>query len=467
MLIYQDWLKEQNKESFILRAIAGHESTEDYQIALDADEYDKQKNVTITNYLKTMYTMSGQSVVDFTASNAKIASNFFHRLITQRASYLLGNGVFFNNPETKERLGKHFDEVMYKLAKNALKHKVSFGYWDYSELHIFKYTEFVPIWDGETSALRMGIRYWQIDSGKPKYIVLYEEDGYTKYRTAYDEDDKEFLILLQEKRAYVQQIAKTEAGGEEIVGESNYASLPIIPLWASDLRQSALVGTREAIDSYDLIRSGFANDLDDVAMIYWLIKNAGGMDEDDLARFRDRLKIQHIASITTQDGAEVQPYTQDIPYQARDAYLQGIKTQIYEDFGALDVHQVSANSTNDHLEAAYEPMDEEADEFEYEVSAFIYKLLGLLGIEDDPTYKRNKISNQTEQTQMVLSASDYLDEETVLNKLPFITVDEVEKILKQKDAEDASTFINPVERNPLNSPEMAENEQEVNDNIVR
>lgn len=440
MRTFQDWEKATDKKDFILAAISEHESSDDVKLAKDADEYDKQKNVTILNYLKIMYTNSGSPVVDFTASNAKITSNFFHRLNTQRATYLLGNGVFFNDEGTKERLGKDFDATLFNLAYYALIHKVAYGYWDFDKLYPFKLTEFVPLLDEDTSVLRAGIRYWRISPDKPMYIVLYEEDGYTKY-VQDDMEKEDTLAELEPKRAYVQHLQYTPAGGYEITGEENYSSLPIIPLWGNKRHQSTLVGSREAIDSYDLVRSGFANDLNDVAQVYWIIENAGGMSEADLARFRDTMKIQHIVSATTQDGAKVTPYAQDIPYQARKTYLDDLKAQIYEDFGGLDVHAVQANSTNDHLEAAYQPMDEEADDFEYEVTKFIQQLLDLLGIQDEaPTYKRNKISNLTEQTQMVLSAAEYLDEETILNKLPFITVDEVQDILKRKDVEDMDRF---------------------------
>ena len=39
---------------------------------------------------------------------------------------------------------------------------------------------------------------------------------------------------------------------------------------------------------------------------------------------------------------------------------------------------------------------------------------------------------------MIVSAGEYLDKETVLKKLPFIEVDEIEGILKNKDAEAVS-----------------------------
>ena len=460
MLTYQDFVKAEDKKGFILSAIADHQHTEDYRIAKDADEYDKQKNVTIVNYIKTMYTMSGSPVVDFTASNAKITSNFFHRLNTQRKTYLLGNGVFFTKEKTKEDLGEEFDEIIADLAYYALIHKCAFGFWNFDRLYMFKYTEFVPLYDEETSALRAGIRFWQISSDKPLYIVLYEEDGYTKYKT--NTMESHGLEEVKPKSKYVQNVQYSEAGGEEVVGEFNYSALPVIPLWGNKRHQSTLVGTREAIDSYDLVRSGFANDLNDVAQIYWLIENASGMEEDDLARFRDRLKINHIATVTTQDGANVRPYTQDIPYQARSAFLADMKAQIYEDFGALDVHQVSANSTNDHLEACYQPLDEEADDLEFQVTNFIQQLLNLIGIDDYPTYKRNRISNFKEQTDMILASANYLDEETILNKLPFITVDEVQEIMKRKDAENMERFASMLgAQGGAESSESEENEEDI------
>ena len=47
---------------------------------------------------------------------------------------------------------------------------------------------------------------------------------------------------------------------------------------------------------------------------------------------------------------------------------------------------------------------------------------------------------------MVLSAAQYLDDETILAKLPFVTVDEVEEILKKKDAEDETRYVSEQEQ---------------------
>ena len=456
MYTFQDFKKETSVVDGVKKAIADHISSVDYKVALDADLYDHQKNKTIYSYVRTIFSLTGTPVEDFTASNNKIASNFFHRLNTQRCTYLLGNGVFFDKDKTKKALGDDFDNKIRDLGYYALIHKMSFGFWNVDGLHVFKYTEFAPLFDEETGALRAGIRYWQIDKKKPMFAVLYEEDGVTKLGANADGNN---FTVIEEKRPYILKVQVSEVDGEEVIGEDNYSSLPIIPMWGSKLKQSTLVGMQQSIDSFDLIRSGFANDLTDCAQIYWILENCGGMSDAELARFRDRLKINHIANVDI-DNSKATPYVQDIPYQARKEYLDGIRAGIYEDFGGLDVHTIAAGATNDHIDAAYQPMDEEADDFEFEIIEFINQLLSLLGIDDKPTFKRNRISNQMEQTQMVMMAGDILDDETILSKLPFVSVDEVQEILKKKDKEDESRFTNPPKVNKTEETEETPVEEE-------
>lgn len=453
MKTFQDFTTAVNEGrliEFIQAAISEHRSSPDYKIALDADEYEAQRNVTISEYTKYLYTMNGQKVPDFTASNNRLASNFYHRLNTQRREYSLGNGVSFTQTEevvqedgkkvvvdkTKEFLGADFDTMLNDAADYAQRHKESFIFWNLDHGDIFKYTEFVPLLDEENGILRAGIRFWSLDWNKrPVYVVLYEEDGYTKFQTRNGSKGLN-IVLTESKRAYKQTISSSVVDGAVIVGESNYSSLPIVPLWANKNHQSTLVGMRAKIDAYDLVSSGFANDLEECAEIYWIIGNAMGMTDADLAKFRDKLKLNHIAAADT-DNSSVTPYTQEIPTAARTAFLNEIRNQIYDDFGALDVSGISAAAkTATEINAAYQPMDEEADDFEYQIIKCVRQILKLNGIEDTPIFKRNRICNQTEQTQMVMLAASVLDDETIIKKLPFITVDEVNDILAKKD-EDA------------------------------
>ena len=408
-----------------------------YKTAVLADTYDRQENKTICEFAPMYHTMMGIKQVDPTATNTKIASNFFRRLNVQRNTYSLGNGVSFDNEATKEKFGDKFDTELIKIGYKALIHGQCFGFWN-GKLNCFPVAEtkinggFAPLCDEETGSVMAGIRFWQIDSDKPEFAVVYEEDGYRKWR----KKEKDFEPITK-KQAYMVDIQHTEADGDEVVGERNYSNIPIVSLYGSDLQQSTLIGLRSQIDAYDIVNSGFASDIQDVAQIYFLIENYGGMTHEDLAKFRERLKLMHIAEADTSEGGKITPYQQEVPHGAIDAFLDRTRQQIYDDFGAFDVRGFSSGAkTATEIDAAYQPLDENADDFEAQIIEFVQTLGALIGIDEAdcmPLFKRNKISNATEQMQ-ALAMADWLDEETKVKHTPFITVDEQQEVLERLDA---------------------------------
>lgn len=431
-------------EAFVLDAIQAHTHGPLCRTALDADEYDHQRNVTINEYVQTLFTLTGSQVVDYTASNAKVASNFFNRLNTQRMTYSLGNGVTFAGDKggaLKDSLGPTFDHDLRDWAYAALIHGVAFGYWSGTRLYVFEATEFVPLWDEVDGSLRGGIRFWRVDADRPMTVTLYTADGWRTWRCE-ETGAGTRLVPVTDWQRYLVTVRSFPTGETEVVGEENWGgALPIVPMWGSRLHQSTLVGMRQAIDSYDLIQSGFANDLTDCSEIYWIVENCGGMSDQDLARYRDRLKALHVANADTDQGGRVTPYTQEIPFQARQAYLTAIEQRMYRDFGGLDVTALSASAkTATEIEAAYQPMDENASDFEHQVRVAVQRLLALMGVEATPEFKRQRVTNQLEQVQMVVQEAQWLDVATILSKLPNVSPDEATEILGRMDAEDAARF---------------------------
>ena len=181
MKTYQDLQAAADKKAFIFDAISEYKSSTPYQVAQDAEAYAKQMNTTIMRYQKLLYTMSGQAVPDNFSANHKCASNFFYRFITQENQFLLSNGVTFTDPETKKKLGgQMFDIQLQKLGLAALKGGISYGFFNFDHVDVFKATEFCPFWDEETGALRAGVRFWRIATDKPLRATLYEEEEYKK-----------------------------------------------------------------------------------------------------------------------------------------------------------------------------------------------------------------------------------------------------------------------------------------------
>lgn len=452
ILTYQDLIAlgeyEYLRMEFIESAIREHETSTLYRTAMDAEDYYRHRNPTIMRYQKMVYNQLGKAVPDVYSANNKIPSNLYHYFVTQEVQYLLGNGVSFGSID-KDRLGKNFDKAIRDAAIKALNGSVSFGFWNVDHLEIFGVSKggtdgcepaFIPIYDEETGALRSGIRYWRIDSGKPLRATLYEENGYTEYIKRKDDD----MRVFQEKRPYKLTIRTSEAGGNEIVAGTNYPTFPIVPLWNST-RQSEIVGGRGTLDAYDLMASSLVNNVDEGNLIYWVLKNCGGMDDLDDAKFVERLKTTHVAHADGDDGAQVESHSVEAPYQANEAALDRLRSQLFDDYMALDVKAIANGAaTATQIQAAYEPLNSKTDDFEYQVTEFIQGILALAGLEDTPTYTRSLIVNRQEEVQMVLQAAEYLDEDYTSKKILEILgdADQADEIIERRQAEETSRFTN-------------------------
>lgn len=440
MKTYNDLLElgqdEQARMAFVLGAINEHKSSEMYRVALDADLYYRHMNPTIMRAQKIVYNLLGQAVPDIWSANNKIPSRYYFYFITQSVQFLLGNGVSFGDDKTKEKLGDNFDNVIQRAATDAMNGGVSFGFWNNDHLEQFSVLEFAPLYDEEDGALKAGIRFWQVTPDKPLRATLYELDGLTEYIKLKGED----ISVLKEKRAYVQIVASSEVSGTEILDGQNYPGFPIVPLWNIN-RQSELVGGRETLDAYDLMASALINNIDDANLIYWVIRNAGGMDDLDDQKFVQRLKTIHVAHL--EGDEEVDQHQIDVPFQASEVALSRLRSQLFDDFMALDVKEIAAGAvTATQIKAAYEPLNAKTDMFEYQVTEFIRGILELIGIDDMPSYTRSMIINQQETVQNLLTAAEYLSADYVTGKVleTLGDIDKVDEVLNQRLLEDVSRF---------------------------
>jgi len=444
---YQDLLaNEDNKMAFVLQAINEHKSSDLYKTAVIADAYFRKQNTTIKQYEKMITTIKGQQVIDKYSPNHKVASGFFKKFVTQQVSFLLGNGVTWEKDESNKGFDDNFDSALKKAAKQSLIGAVSFGFWNLDKLDVFKITEFVPLFDENTGALRAGIRWWQIDTNKPLRATLYEEDGYTEYAWNRKENGQKLEgEILKEKQSYIVNVSVSEVDGIEIRDGENYPSFPIVPLWGNEEHESEILGIREGIDEYDLIKNGYANDLDS-AQVYWLIKGAGGMDDEDLVKFLDRLKLTHAAA--PMDGQDVEAKTVEIPSTARDTLLDRIEKDLYRDYMALNTEDLSShNATATEIKAAYAPMDEKADDFEYQILDFLKNIMAVAGVENTASFTRSYVVNVQEEVGTVLQAATHLTDEYVTTKVLTLLGDgdKAEQMIEDKEAESIARFNEPTE----------------------
>ena len=440
---YQDLISigdnENERMDFVKSSIQQHINSKEYREAKSADLYKKKRNETIEKYQKILYKVTGEAVVDNFSANYKMASPFFSFFVTQENQYLLGNGVSWQDDSTKDKLGtrkKPFDAQLKKAGIFALTMGVSFGFFNLDHLDVFSLLEFKPFVDEEDGSVKAGIRFWQINSNKPLRATLYEIDGYTDYIW-----ENAVGRILNPKRPYKIKYRTTEIDGTEIYDGENYPSFPIVPLWGNPDHQSELVGLREQIDCYDLIKSGFANTVDEASIVYWTLQNAGGMDDMDLQQFLD--KIRRLHAYVGDDAVQIQNHMVEAPYQSRTALLDLLRKDLFTSAMALDPQNIASGAvTATQIKASYEPLNTKCDDYEYCIIDFINTILDLAGIEDEPTFTRSKITNVTEEVQTLLQASRYLSSEYVTTKIleMFGDGDKAEDMIKEMDAESIETY---------------------------
>lgn len=438
---YQDLLKIADRDvdrmNFVRTVINEHKGSELYKQSVIANEYDRRQNRTILQFQKLLYTVTGKAIPDNWSANYKLTSGFFNRFTTQQVQFLLGNGITWGNDGTAERLGRDFEKQLQTIAKSALCSGVAFGFFNLDHVEAFNCMEFAPIYDEENGALRAGVRFWQVDANKPLRATLYEEDGFTELMWKHSKGE-----ILQDKRSYQLKVRGTQAEGTTIYDGENYPSFPIVPLWANPHKQSELIGIREQIDAYDLIKSGFCNTIDEASFIYWTINNAGGMDDVDLAKFVERLKTIHAAQVED-TGATAVANTLEAPHEGREALLDRLAKDMYADYMALNIDEIKGGAnTATQIRAAYEPMNNKADQFEYCVDDFIAGILDVAGIDDAPTFTRSYLINVQEEVNTVLQAAQYLDDEYVTRKILTILgdADKAEDVLKAMDEQSYRAF---------------------------
>lgn len=429
---------------FVHGLVSNRAEDEMYRTAKVAEQYRRHRNKTINDFQKLLYTATGKVMPDNYSSNYKLASRFFNRFLTQENQFLLGNGVTWTEESTAQVFGDDFDTILQRIGKNALCHGLAFGFYNMDHVESFDLLHFVPLWDEEDGALKAGVRHWQIDAGKPLRATLYELDGYTDYMW----DDGEGKIL-HEKRPYILRTISSPADGEVIYDWENYPGFPIVPMWGNPEHQSELVGLQEQIDCYDLIKSGFANTVDDASLIYWTIQNAGGMDDVDMAQFLERLRKLHIA--TADDEAQAVPQQIEAPYASREALLDRLRADLYEDAMALDVKNIADGATTaTQIKAAYEPLNSKADDFEYCVLDFLQGLMAVAGVQDKPSFTRSMIVNTSEEITNIIQAGDVLSDEYKTRKVLTLLgdADKVDDVLNQLDIAAESLIDKQEEENP-------------------
>nr|DAP48623.1 MAG TPA: PORTAL PROTEIN [Caudoviricetes sp.] len=379
----------------------------------------------------------------------RIAHNFHQLLVDEKASYMFTYPVIFDiendkkiNSEVNKTLGDDFNRKSKNLCIEASNVGCSWlHYWIKGSNEVkkeFKYElvnteEIIPVYDnGLERTLDAVIRYYavseavedKIDDQKFYYIEYWTKDTMErwKFKNSYTGDE----------------VVEAHENIKHILG-----NVPFIEFANNSLKRSDLSKYKALIDLYDKVKSGFANDLEDIQQIIYILENYGG---ENLGEFLGDLK-RYKAVKTENDGSGggggVKTLQIEIPVEARKVILEMLKKQIYESGQGLQQDIESfGNASGTALKFFYRKLELKSGlletEFKSSYNKLVKAILKFLSIDENKnisqTWTRNMISNDLETAQIAQISKGVIPDELIWRNHPWVdNPEEVKKMFEKQN----------------------------------
>jgi SPP1 family phage portal protein len=382
----------------------------------------------------------------------RIAHNFHQLLVDEKAAYMFTypplidiNNDTNTNKEITNILGDDFECICKNLCIEASNAGVSWLHYWYKadekgekesfEFEIIETEQIIPIYSNNLKKELIRIyRYYpgveELENGQIKnyvYFEIWDKDKFETYKFEGYIDGSDMKYI---------------PGGYEEV-KHNIKSVPFIEFPNNKNKKSDLDRYKSLIDLYDKVMSGFANDLEDIQQIIYILENYGGTD---LKQFLGDLK--RYKAIKTNSGLQgasggVKTLQIEIPVEARKVILDILKKQIYESGQGLQQDTESVgNASGVALKFFYRKLELKAGlcetEFKKGFNKLIRAILLYIGNEEkvsiQQTYTRNMISNDLENAQIAQASSGIIPQKYILKNHPWIDdPEEAEKIMNDED----------------------------------
>lgn len=411
MLTYEDLEKcgdsEDRIREFIYGMIDQQSQNPRYLEGVTAGEFFRSGDPEMQKYEHIIYDLNGEPRKDVLRANHKITSDLYNLFVTQEVTHLLGNGVTFKNKAIKEKLGNKFDYKLQKLVTWGANDSESYAYLTSKGIEIFNVAcddeepHFIPIFSlTDRKQPKAGIRHWRASEFSPLNCILYRSEGYTIWQEI---DGK--LQIVQPNKPYEITYRENAIGERWNIEQPNFGELPIIPFFYTN-HKSAIHNHQDLLHSFNLTVSGLSNNTNQINLLYWVIKNADGMDDLDFESFVANLYKSQILPL--RDGVEAEPHEIRPDFEAHQATIAELRARLFEDFKAVDVSNIQGgNKTTVEIHAAYENLNRKCDDLEIQVGEFLEKVLKFYGFDENEefSFTRPPEINVTEYMTMLSSIS--------------------------------------------------------------
>ena len=401
---------------------------------------------------KTLIKETG--VVPKTKSNVlrnadnRIAHNFHQLLVDEKVAYMFTYPILIDvddneaiNERVDDVLGQEFVRKMKDLGVESSNTGCAWLHYWANEKNEFKYEkveseQIIPIYsdDLEKELLEVLRTYKVVEYDDNltavEFIVVedWTKDTFDHYKFRYTIDGQDESQLKGIRH--------------------NFGRVPFIPFANNSDETSDLIKYKDLVDLYDRVVSGYANDIEDIQEVMWIITNYDGGSADFL---KDIKKYKTVFLEDEGDGAkgDVRTLSVEIPVEARNSLLELLKKQIYESGQGLQQDNENfGNASGVALKFFYRKLELKAGLLETEFRESINKLVeAILDFYHLPykkisqVWSRNMIASDLETSQIATQSVGIIPEKLILQNHPWVEdVDEAERLLEEEEEKEVESF---------------------------
>lgn len=401
---------------------------------------------------KTLIKEAG--VVPKTKSNVlrnadnRIAHNFHQLLVDEKVAYMFTYPILIDvddneaiNERVDDVLGQEFVRKMKDLGVEASNTGCAWLHYWANEKNEFKYEkveseQIIPIYsdDLEKELLEVLRTYKVVEYDDNltavEFIIVedWTKDTFDQYKFRYTIDGQDESQLKGIRH--------------------NFGRVPFIPFANNSDETSDLIKYKDLVDLYDRVVSGYANDIEDIQEVMWIVTNYDGKSGDFL---KDVKKYKTVFLEDEGDGAkgDVRTLSVEIPVEARNSLLELLKKQIYESGQGLQQDNENfGNASGVALKFFYRKLELKAGLLETEFRESINKLVeAILDFYHLPhkkisqVWSRNMIASDLETSQIATQSVGIIPEKLILQNHPWVEdVDEAIRLLEEEEEKEVESF---------------------------
>lgn len=454
---------------------------------LEGERYFRNQNDILKKDLKSYKIYDQKTGNNITKTNENksdehLPHSFYSKQVNQKKAYVCGKPITitYNAPTNKNKnnttknaekkitnmiwnvLGANFEKLIKNRVKEASNKGRAWLHPNYrnGKLVFEKYAseECIPIYDNETQTYLIGfIHFYTIQDligKKPEdrtYVEYWDKQEVKYYIETKVGDTTIFLEDVTRPRPechWYREIYDNALNNLKKIEKHSWGRIPFIEIENNEEKTTDLEPIKPLIDAYDLINSGFVNTIEDLKEIIWLINGYGA---EDLLALIENLKVNGIARTNDTTG-KIDAKLLDIPYEARQALLKGLKELIYEFGRAVDTSNkdlIGQAPSGVSLEFLYTDLDMKADDCIGGLTSAIHEILwyvlqdlkmqGKIPQEINEfdfkiEFNKSRIFNETEKIN-TLSNDTVMSIKSKLEKHPYVDdVDtELQRLKEEKE----------------------------------